>query len=49
MEFTYHPTTFLDAEVSLFENVYSQIPKKLSHIEIGNLKKLRGSGIKLIE
>ena len=28
MEFTYHPTTFLDAEVSLFENVYSQIPKK---------------------
>jgi len=28
MEFTYHPTTFLDAKVSLFENVYSQIPKK---------------------
>ena len=28
MEFTYHPTTFLDAKVSLFENVYSQIPIK---------------------
>ena len=28
MEFTYHPTTFLDAEVSLFENVYSQNPIK---------------------
>ena len=28
MEFTYHPTTFLDAEVSLFENVYSTTPMK---------------------
>ncbi len=28
MEFTYHPSTFLDAEVSLFENIYSQIPIK---------------------
>ena len=28
MEFTYHPTTFLDAKVSLFENVYSQTPIK---------------------
>ena len=28
MEFTYHPTTFLDAEVSLFENVYSPKPIK---------------------
>ena len=28
MEFTYHPTTFLDAEVSFFENRYSQIPNK---------------------
>lgn len=28
MEFTYHPTTFLDAKVSLFKNVYSQIPSK---------------------
>ena len=28
MEFTYHPTTFLDAKVSLFENRYSQMPKK---------------------
>ena len=28
MEFTYHPSTFLDAEVSLFENIYSQNPIK---------------------
>ena len=28
MEFTYHPTTFLDAKVSLFENIHSQIPIK---------------------
>ena len=28
MEFTYHPTTFLDAEVSLFENVFSPKPIK---------------------
>jgi hypothetical protein len=28
MEITYHPTTFLDAEVSLFKNVYSKSPKK---------------------
>ena len=28
MEFTYHPTTFLDAEISLFENIYSQNPIK---------------------
>lgn len=28
MEFTYHPTTFLDAKVSFFENRYSQIPNK---------------------
>ena len=28
MEFTYHPTTFLDAEVSLFKNVFSTKPIK---------------------
>ena len=28
MDFTFHPSTFLDAKVSLFENVYSLIPMK---------------------
>ena len=28
MEFTYHPTTFLDAEVSLFANTKSITPSK---------------------
>ena len=28
MEFTYHPTTFLDAEVSLFKDVFSPKPIK---------------------
>ena len=29
MEFTYHPSTFLDAEVSLFKDVFSPKPIKI--------------------